>query len=838
MKRILAGLVVILSLAAIGIVATQIILSRIIDRQHLVTLVKAHTGDDLSFDGVRVSAFPQIGLTLKHVILRDPHSDGDAPIIKVGVVRIAVDILPLLHHNLRIRRIDLENGQVNLRRDASGRATWILHPDHEVRPNAAQSHASSAKGHKREYRVHLAGVRLHDVTLSLDDQLAHRSGLVTIENASFDGLRSDSPSIEVHARHGETPFSLSGHVGSFADFENPHRPWHIGLGLILGSGDREDGWVNYSGSLRDAMHLRGWSGEIKARMRRTQQLQAIFSHVRLPDIQGLSGRVVFSDHPLLTESVLHEVDDQPWYQSLTLEMADLDISYLHVPGFFEGRDISLSARNTRDALKFSTVIPSHGKDWAIQATIPSLSDLNEALHTRFEKTLPFSARLAPNTHRIAFFDRTGVIHINGHAGRFNASFDVDGRAQILPIGPIMLEEAIFAAHAEAHLGTSLDVKSLKLRSRALSLSGQGHIAFPEDASSRGRVAAQFDVSDIDFFNLKQTRPQRAPEKTRQDGRTTPPSSPPETENTTLDPAQRDDVKQRRNWMQDAWQRFSNGMAGRFDWSVTANGENLKFGNRIHNGVKLNAVYKDQTLRLDVTENGSKSGVMAGHVIYDGGSSFPTLSLHAAPLVIPAELLLGSLNVAPFLSGPVEIVGDLKGPAASQEDFWRHMVGHLGASMVGGHIKTAPLQPYLKGGIGAFLDGSELPVRCLGLHVNVMPNQLNIDVLGLDAAPVELSGHGTFDRANAAIDLHVEPVISVAGAGASTPLRVQGSLENPRVTQERRSDGRSGFTIDEQKVDLCPALLHTAREGQAGLDVAPMRKSKGAAGILKSLGLFR
>lgn len=840
MKRILAGLVVILSLAAIGIVATQIILSRLIDRQRLIALVKAHMGDDLQFDGVRVSAFPQIGLTLKHVTLRDPDFAEGAPLAQVDSVRVAVDILPLLHHNLRIKRIDLENGQINMRRDASGKASWMLHPLHEARPDATDGHVAS--GQKQKYRVHLAGIRLRNVICSLDDQLTHRSGQVLIENATFDGLRSNAPAIEVHARHGETPFSLSGHVGSFADFENPRKPWHIGLGLILGSGDREDGWVIYSGALRDVTHLRGWSGEIKARMRRTQQLQAIFSHVRLPDIEGLSGRVVFSDHPLSEDPAHQDNDKRPWYQSLTLEMADLDIGYLHVPGFFEGRNISVSARNTRDALKFSIVIPSPGKDWAIQATVPTLSDLNDALHSRFKKTFPFSARLAPNTHRIAFFDRDGVIHVNGHVGRSEASFDMDGRAQFLPVGPILLEDAIFDARAEAHFGTSLDIKSLKLRSRALSLNGQGHVTLPPDATSRGKVEAQFDVTHVDFLNLKQVAPPPviAPKPEARSETPHAPAVPPpaDADATTEAAPPSDEAAIKSHWVQDSWRRLSDGVADKFDWSIIANGKNLKFGDQLYDAVKLSADYADQVWRLNLSENSAKTGVMVGSVVYKGGTSFPSLALHASPVTVPAELLLGALDMAPFLKGPVEIVGDLQGPATSRDAFQRHMTGHLGLSMVGGRIRTSPFRPYLKGGIGAFLDGSELPVRCFGLHINVAPTQLNVDLIGLDAAPVEVSGHGTFDRESEIVDFSIEPVISVAGAGASKRLRVQGLLENPHVTAAQGEDGRTGFTINEQKTDLCPAWLHTAREGRAGVNAAMVKKSKGAADLLKSLGLFR
>jgi AsmA protein len=105
--------------AALFLVPTDLIRSRV------AAEVKARTGRDLVFAGrPALTLWPRPAVSLKDVSLSGPPAMGGQTLISVGEIEVAVQILPLLLHDVTIDRLILRKPVLDLHVDTSGRRSW------------------------------------------------------------------------------------------------------------------------------------------------------------------------------------------------------------------------------------------------------------------------------------------------------------------------------------------------------------------------------------------------------------------------------------------------------------------------------------------------------------------------------------------------------------------------------------------------------------------------------------------------------------------------------------------------------------------------------------------
>lgn len=87
--------------------------------------VKARTGRDLVIAGqTSLSLWPRPAVSLRDVTLSAPPEMGAQPLLKVAEIEVAVQILPLLLHDVSIDHLLLRRPEFDLRIDANGRKSW------------------------------------------------------------------------------------------------------------------------------------------------------------------------------------------------------------------------------------------------------------------------------------------------------------------------------------------------------------------------------------------------------------------------------------------------------------------------------------------------------------------------------------------------------------------------------------------------------------------------------------------------------------------------------------------------------------------------------------------
>lgn len=89
------------------------------------TAVKSSTGRELTLAGpIRLSVFPWIALELGPASLGNPPGFGTEPFAAVEHVAFRVKVLPLLHKELEVGRIEVDGLDLRLHKNAAGQGNW------------------------------------------------------------------------------------------------------------------------------------------------------------------------------------------------------------------------------------------------------------------------------------------------------------------------------------------------------------------------------------------------------------------------------------------------------------------------------------------------------------------------------------------------------------------------------------------------------------------------------------------------------------------------------------------------------------------------------------------
>jgi AsmA protein len=192
----LVGLLVILALIAHLFVKPNDFKDRI------AAAVKSSTGRELSLPGdIKLSVFPWIALEFGPASLSSPPGFGDEPFASVQHVAFRVQLLPLLHKDLKIGRVEVTGLDLRLKRNAAGKGNW-QEPGESGKPS--QGSKPSAP---RRLPV-LAGVQIKDSRIVYEQMLADKVTL-DVGQVVADAAIPVELNLQLTAAPGAQPLPLS-----------------------------------------------------------------------------------------------------------------------------------------------------------------------------------------------------------------------------------------------------------------------------------------------------------------------------------------------------------------------------------------------------------------------------------------------------------------------------------------------------------------------------------------------------------------------------------------------------------------------------------------------------
>ena len=169
MKKVLYLLLTLILVALAGMLTLTALISTDDIKQALISQVKQQTGRELFIDGpVSWSFYPSLGLSIEQVRLLNPAGFPAEPTVAVADGRIRVALLPLFSGQLMIEQLALNKPQIHLLRSAQGHSNLddLLALSTGPGTPAAPASAKGAEG----YQIQLAGIRIEDAELTLQDQ--------------------------------------------------------------------------------------------------------------------------------------------------------------------------------------------------------------------------------------------------------------------------------------------------------------------------------------------------------------------------------------------------------------------------------------------------------------------------------------------------------------------------------------------------------------------------------------------------------------------------------------------------------------------------------------------
>lgn len=165
----LGGLV---ALVAIVLVGVWLFVNPNDYKDRIAAAVKESTGRELALPGkIKLSVFPWIALELGPASLGNPPGFGDEPFASVQHAALRVKLLPLLHKELKIGRVEIDGLDLRLAKNAAGKGNWQGFGGEAAagKPGAASAGA--------EPLPDLAGMLIKDGRVSYGNMLADHVNL-------------------------------------------------------------------------------------------------------------------------------------------------------------------------------------------------------------------------------------------------------------------------------------------------------------------------------------------------------------------------------------------------------------------------------------------------------------------------------------------------------------------------------------------------------------------------------------------------------------------------------------------------------------------------------------
>ncbi|HEV2703618.1 MAG TPA: AsmA family protein [Steroidobacteraceae bacterium] len=198
--RIIAfGVGGVVALLLIAIVAVWLLVNPNHYKDRIVHAVRTSTGRDLALPGdIKLSVFPWIALELGPATLGNPVGFPSGEFLSVQHVALRVRLLPLLHRQLQIGRIEIDQPDLHLQKNAAGKGNWQDFGQHGA---GSGNDASTGGAQNASMFQSLAGVRV-------------TRGRFTLDNLSVSDLNLDIGNIvqQSQGRYGLAQLKLAGQL--------------------------------------------------------------------------------------------------------------------------------------------------------------------------------------------------------------------------------------------------------------------------------------------------------------------------------------------------------------------------------------------------------------------------------------------------------------------------------------------------------------------------------------------------------------------------------------------------------------------------------------------------
>jgi AsmA protein len=735
--------------------------------------VQAATGRALTLDGpigVKFALVPT--LTLEDVALANAPGGSRPQMATVRRIEVELALLPLLSRQVEVRRLVLQQPDILLETDASGRPNWVFAPEGTPpagsgQPAPAQTPADTAAS-ARDTGQRL-GIAVNRVTIE-DGRVGWRDGqtgqtralaIPSLETRAYDAT---SP-MRLAGRFAldGTPFTLEGETGSLATLTDPSPadPWPLRL-VLQAAGAR----IAAEGEVAQPLQASGWRLALDATVPELQRLAPLVPDVPLPPLRDIS----------LTASLADSGAALPVLSDLRLTLGPAVLDAL-LPGL---RLASLTASLPRQdqPLTLAAEAALNGVPLRLAGTLGAPMVLLPGTAARpWPVDLALSAGAATATLQGSIADAravTGVDLVAALRVPELAALSPLAGTDLPPVRDIALDTRV-AERGPAFAGGAF-LRELRFTSSAADAAGELIYVVGQRRGIAGDLTSR--RVDLDALRTPAATPAAAPAAA--------PAPPPAAQDDRVIPDLPLPLEALR--VLDADLR----------WQVAA----LVAGGVTYQEVRGALSVQNGKGRLDPLTAMLPGGRISLRGAADVTTTPPTVQLAARSEQIDLAVLLPALGQPAQVAGLLGLDIDLRGQGRDLRAVAGSAHGHVGASLVRGQVSARVLDSVpvelRRLAVPPGQTAQDIGLRCLALRLQVEDGMARSRALLVETSVGRVGGEGGLNLGTEALAFRLLPDLRLGGITVRAPVNVAGTLRTPRIGVSPEAAGGLGAFLSLQQ----------------------------------------
>ncbi|MGI4954339.1 MAG: AsmA family protein [Janthinobacterium lividum] len=748
----LAVFLLILAVPAVAVLASGAVLDSAAGRTRLVAALERATGHAARLDGpVRLAWSLVPSLTAQDVVLLNRPGLSRPVFATVRGIEAHVALLPLLAGRLEVRSVALNQPDIVLERDATGRGNWL--------PAAAEAAAAPTGGGGPRMAVQVQEIRIADGRVAWLDGPVLAVRTLTLSP-------SGGPLLAELLVNG-VPVAVSGTTGAAGPAPVPVKLAGAGGGLAF----------TLDGAVGAALALQAQAADLAA-------------------LSPLAGRAL----PSLRDIKLTATFGGAGPESVIVTAGATALDQV-LPGL-QLRQARLDATTPGAPVRIAAGLSVRALPVALQVNLASLSALLAG------HALPFQLQAVADGASVA--GEGSVADLAGHGLEMTLSARVPdlrrsaalagATAALPPLTDLALDTRVLPRPAAAGITPGLLLRGLRLTAAQGDIAGDLAIGLTPRPSLRGSLIAQ--RLDIDALTAAAPPPAAPAPATPAPAPAPPAPAPAGVQPATPAPAARRALPFAALRAMDADLRLAVGQA---TWHAAAY-RGIEARLLLQDGqLRLDPAQMTAPggpVQLQLLADAAATPPTAAITLR-------APALDAAPLAAA----LGAPGAATgAVELDLQLQGAGADAAALRASLYGHLAAAMVDGEIDNAALAALFGPALRAANLPAEAAGRSRIRCLAVKAEAAAGQVALHTLALDAGRVKLDGEGSLNLVDETMDLHVRPTIRLGGTSVAIPVRLTGPLRAPSPSVERGvvSPGRFGISIGGTAADPCPAALVAVR----------------------------
>ena len=217
--------------AIIAVIITAYIIASSYDfnkfKPRITELAKQYTGRDLTLGGdieLGLSLFPT--LVVNDVTFQNASWGTRPQMAQVKRLEVQIALLPILRGDILISRLIIENPEILIEKDKSGKSNLEFDIPPKSEPKAVEDKTVDGKHDFLKFKE----VQIKGGAVTYDDRQSGTTEVISIENLRFESAEFGAPvNLDLKFAHNKIPYQITGDLGQLSGILDPEEQWPLNL---------------------------------------------------------------------------------------------------------------------------------------------------------------------------------------------------------------------------------------------------------------------------------------------------------------------------------------------------------------------------------------------------------------------------------------------------------------------------------------------------------------------------------------------------------------------------------------------------------------------------------